>query len=467
MVGHPYVSVPDLFTEAMADGLMDLAKDVRRFRTNLADSPHHIGEALAPEADGTCSHPLFTPSPSSKLCTLAGRVDVGRHYIMTGGAEGLRETYASLASRTQSFIKFLYDLEDRPRVQALFASPKFRRVAQDVCPKARQLLDPFQTNLIINVPGQTVPAHIDAVHFWGASRFQHPQWLLAAMKFSGLFEAEFVPQVQIVGYFHKWPESDAEERAGSFLLWHRSKGAPESMVPTRGSGNAIDGSKVVHAAGVYFPGWRPPPLDPSLGKRSTRASGRAAGEPGALLIGTSSGAELRYAGEERGWELWERAPGKSQSAGDSGDHGGGGGGGTGFPENVGGERLVARYRTEDLRMSIVYRARCFADEAERARFLAQGPEDAMPLRHILDRLVDALVAKGKVSPVRAAALLADRAAEEDESAFAGRRLALALAILDGFVEYPVSLDRIIPWNGCALGVRFPALAPIVDSLCAG
>ena len=36
-------------------------------------------------------------------------------------------------------------------------------------------LDPFQFNLIVQLPGQTVAAHLDGVYFWGATRFQLPQ----------------------------------------------------------------------------------------------------------------------------------------------------------------------------------------------------------------------------------------------------------------------------------------------------
>ncbi len=35
------------------------------------------------------------------------------------------------------------------------------------------------------------------MYFHGATRFQFPQWLLAAMKFSGLWEDEFVHQVSV------------------------------------------------------------------------------------------------------------------------------------------------------------------------------------------------------------------------------------------------------------------------------
>lgn len=37
--------------------------------------------------------------------------------------------------------------------------------------------DPFQFNFILSVPGQTVALHLDAPYFFGATRFQVPQWL--------------------------------------------------------------------------------------------------------------------------------------------------------------------------------------------------------------------------------------------------------------------------------------------------
>ena len=49
-----------------------------------------------------------------------------------------------------------------------------------------------------------MPLHIDAPYFLGASRFIYPQWLLAVMVMSGLFEEQFIHQVQVVAYFHEW-----------------------------------------------------------------------------------------------------------------------------------------------------------------------------------------------------------------------------------------------------------------------
>ena len=69
----------------------------------------------------------------------------------------------------------------------------------------------------MQLPWQTVAAHVDGAYFWGATRFQLPQWLLAAMVFSGRFADRFVNQVQVVAYLHRWaPESRVRGKAGGF-----------------------------------------------------------------------------------------------------------------------------------------------------------------------------------------------------------------------------------------------------------
>jgi hypothetical protein len=43
-----------------------------------------------------CEHPYLTPSKNRTLCVLPGRIDIGRHLILTGGARGLRERYSKV-----------------------------------------------------------------------------------------------------------------------------------------------------------------------------------------------------------------------------------------------------------------------------------------------------------------------------------------------------------------------------------
>jgi hypothetical protein len=43
-------------------------------------------------------------------------------------------------------------------------------------------MDPLDIQAIIALPGQLVSHHLDIPWYWGASRFNIPQWLLAAME---------------------------------------------------------------------------------------------------------------------------------------------------------------------------------------------------------------------------------------------------------------------------------------------
>ena len=423
LLHNPHLSVPDLFSAETAADLLALAKSMRTFPTNVADlrfystANEHIGEAVPAEPDGSCSHPFLVPNSKREQCVLPGRIDIGKHYILSGGVEGLKESYGSLVSRVQSFGAYLFDMESYPQIGALFGSDRFQEAAAGVCPPDKQVQDPFQFNFIINVPGQTVATHIDGAYFWGANRFYFPQWLLAVMVFSGLFEDEFIDQVQVVGYFHEW-EATAD-RAGEFVLWHNASGPPSATAPHPGSGSAVDGSKSVHASSVYFP----------------RAAFEAAGPdgPGRGLpaIDKSTGAELRYVGDES----WELIAGASSGA----------------PE------VKARYQTDDLRFSIVYRARCFATDAEVERHAAQRPEEMMTLPAILRQLVAELVRRGRV----ASSAEAERLLEDTPDA----RYALATRLMAEYLTYPLSGSALVPFNVCALGALVPWLAPALAPVC--
>lgn len=413
MLGHAYFE-PDLLTAAQATRLSELMKEMKVFPSNVADTSFYktvredIGEAQPVDPSmNACADPFLVPNGNRTLCVLPGRIDIGRHFILSGGpTEGLREPYESMISRVQSFGRYMFDLSQYPDVKALFDEPRFLNLARRVCPADKQYLDPFQFNLILQLPGQTVAAHVDGVYFWGATRFQFPQWLLAAMVFSGRFRDSFIDQVQVVAYLHDW-DPKTRVKAGEFIHWAtpqveeqwHAKGDPNVSVPVKPlaydpmprAGSAIDGSKCVHAAEVYKGSPRSPPLP---------------------LIEKNAHNELVYEGpsDESGWVL--RSAGKP----------------------------LQRYSTDDIRTSIVYRARCFRDEAEALRFDGKGgpEEELLSLDSILTTLSDELVKRGVVASV--------------DSAMAMDRKQLAVKIMDTFIKYPLP-DRTVrlnPYNYCAL-----------------
>lgn len=268
--------------------------------------------------------------------------------------------------------------------------------------QAAQHLDAFQYNFIAQLPGQTVAQHLDAPYFIGRSRAATPQWLLVVMVFSGLFEEFLVPQVQVVGYLHEWQPSSS--RAGQFVHWADSQ--PSIVPPAPLAGSAIDGSRTVHAAVTYRPGRPAPLMDKSKAHSLYYRDGGAQGGQ----EGGSEGDGGVGRGQPAGSAAWElRTDGQP----------------------------VANFTDDDLRVAIVYRARCFADEAAQAAFEAAGA-DSLPLDTILGTLAADLAARGVLSAEKAA----------DWRAIP--RLELGLLLLDTFIRYPLPQEPLIPFNYCML-----------------
>ena len=117
LLGHPVRYFPELLSAHTRAELMNLTRalgelpGVTSAESSYAMTHEHIGEGLdhPTEADGTCRHAFLAPSSDGRMCILPGRIDVGRHYVATGGTEALREQHAQLINRVQSFIKYIFD----------------------------------------------------------------------------------------------------------------------------------------------------------------------------------------------------------------------------------------------------------------------------------------------------------------------------------------------------------------------
>jgi hypothetical protein len=261
-------------------------------------------------------------------------------------------------------------------------------------------LDPFQFNFIIQIPGQTVALHLDTPYFWGASRFQLPQWLLVAMVFSNLFADRFIDQVQIVGYLHdRIPEAGD---GGDFVYYPDNSGYRN--VPSFPlSASAVDGSKVVHAATVYRPKF-----------------------PGGIpIIDKDKSSKLRYDGNEE-WSL------------------------------LADEKVVRVYNSSDIRISIVYRARCFRDRGEVAKYYEiirdNNHPETLSLDYVLNRFKLDLVNRGVVSDAQVQSM---------------SRFKLAMLIMDKYISYPFPSEytAVIPFNYCAAASLYPILQTLLRPFC--
>lgn len=114
LLGNVVEVIPNLLSDAVGDQLMDLIKSMKDFPTNTNDlqfyktKHEHIGEAVPIGANGKCAHPYLIPSQSKKECVLPGRIDVARHFMLSGGVEGVKESYDDLVSRVQSFGRYMF-----------------------------------------------------------------------------------------------------------------------------------------------------------------------------------------------------------------------------------------------------------------------------------------------------------------------------------------------------------------------
>ena len=103
MCGHPVIFKENFLREDVARSLRDLSKEMRTFPTNVNDlkfyktKHEHIGEAIE-MVNGTCDHPFLVPSVEGTQCVLPGRIDIGKHWILSGGVNGIKESYKSMIS---------------------------------------------------------------------------------------------------------------------------------------------------------------------------------------------------------------------------------------------------------------------------------------------------------------------------------------------------------------------------------
>lgn len=314
LLHHPFIENKEFFDESMVDALLQMTRDggfipsASREYDSYKVVHDNIGEAVPfNKSLGKCPKTYLMPNGDMTKCVFPGRTDVGRHFIRTGGPEGVKESYETLVSRVQPFQKIILNWTEHPTSRRLLTDEKFLALAKGVCPKDKQILDQFQFNFVVTLPGQTVATHLDAPYFQRASRFHVPQWLLATMVFSGLFQDDFINQVQVVGYYHKWKEMKG--KGGNFVFWADENVKPSVAVPVSGSGNSVDGSKVVHAAGIYMS----ERLPPKLSQQKVNI--------------------LRY---RNGTNLWDV---------------------------VSDNEVVGTYSEDEIRFAAVYRARCFESQA--------------------------------------------------------------------------------------------------------
>ena len=266
---------------------------------------------------------------------VAERYDAARNYIAQGGYRGVKEPATTLIRRTSYFRSTLMHGHRvvASGFEALNDHASLYDAARAVHGKAH--IAPAILYLNLLVPGQELAVHIDVPEFAGADRSITPQWLLVIMRASGLFEDLRVPITTGITYFGNAPGG---------ALRYFPDGPDEHPVrfdPPHNTAAVLDTDSVYHGVERVGSPTSDAPLD------------------------LEAGAHLHHNGTN--WVM-------------TGAHG----------EEVG------RYATDDVRLSISWKAYCFDDEGAQRDF--ENARGSLTIGEIERRLHADLRERGAIEP---------------------------------------------------------------------
>ena len=262
---------------------------------------------------------------------LAQRHDAAMNFVRTGGRFAREEPTATLAARTNYFREtYAYDAPVTPGIEDFMGYEGFVEAARRLYD--RPLVRPAIVYANLLVPGQELTIHTDVPEFRGANRTRDPEWLCVVMHHSGLFERWRMPIATGVAWF-------GGGRGGDFAFYpDGADGDPVALPARHNTAILVDTDSVFHGVDrvadtrAVFPPLRP-------------------------------GMQLVFDGGEA-WHV-------ESDAG-----------------------VVARYKWNELRFSISWKAHCFEDEAEQ-RAVDEHTDD-LTREQIVDTLVADLRARGRL-----------------------------------------------------------------------
>ncbi len=201
----------------------------------------------------------------------------------------------------------------------------------------RPLIEPAIVFANILVPGQELPVHTDVPEFRGANRRVLPQWLIVAMHHSGLFEEWRMPIATCVSWYH-------QSNGGKFVYYPDGiEGEAVPHVIKNNTAIIIDTDSYFHGVGRMDDSHHPiKPLKPGM--------------------------KLHPIGETNPWDRWAVRNGDEE---------------------------IDQYDWTEMRLSISWKAYCFADEADRDRWRTKAED--LSLDFILDTLIADMRARGALN----------------------------------------------------------------------
>lgn len=285
---------------------------------------------------------------------LVQRHDSVMNFVNTGGLHRAAETPRTLAARTSYFREeYAYGGEMiAPDIAPFLFSSRLADAARVV--HGRSVVEPQIAYANLMVPGQELAVHTDVPEFRGVSRKTVPQWLLVVMHHSGLFDQYRMHIATGIAWF-------SDLVGGALAYWPDGPAGPMVHHPIHtNTALVLDTDSVFHGVDRVSPvsADAMPPLRPGCG--------------------------LRAEGDR--WIV--RGPD---------------------------DAVLADYRWSELRLSVSWKAYCFASEADRDTWRAHA--DDLTLDAILETLC---------------ADLSERRGERVE-----RDEHLGLALIDEYIRFPV------------------------------
>ena len=265
---------------------------------------------------------------------LGQRHDSVLNFIKTGGRFGRHEDLKTLARRT-NYFREEYAYGQRVLIDGI--EPFLNHDAFVDAARFVHMLPVIEPAIVfanLMVPGQELAIHTDVPEFRGANRKVMPQWLLVAMHHSGMFEPWRMPIATGVAWFHNC-------EGGEFAYYPDGAfGEPVAHRVTSNTALVFDADSVFHGVDrIASDSDDMPPLKPGM--------------------------HLAYDGDKQ-W-VAQAEDGKTE---------------------------IARYKWDELRFSVSWKAYCFRDDAERERWRA-GHDD-LSLDVVLNKFIADLRARERI-----------------------------------------------------------------------
>lgn len=202
--------------------------------------------------------------------------------------------------------------------QDVFHNPRFVEAAREAFGAA--IVEPIALMTNLNAPAPGAPAHLDLPFFRGAHRREVPSWMLAPMGYSGLFQRWAIPVASAIS----WLSAGSDE---SFEYWPGGSDAPAKRAGGFNHAVVADNEYMYHRVG---------PLGPTAKH----------------LPGNEIPFEAMLHRERAQWVI--RCE----------------------------DLAVAAYDSEEMRISVLWKAYCFKSEAERDAHASNA--DCLTPRQVVD-----------------------------------------------------------------------------------